>query len=96
MGKKVKVTTMANVRDGEYGLTVKVKNDSPYEFTKAMRKFKRKVADSGVLQELREREYYQKPSEKRREAKKRGIARVKREQRIANEDFSPAYQRKKR
>lgn len=95
MAKRIKVTTMASVRDGEYGLTVKVKGDSPYEFTKAMRKFKRKVAESGVLQELKDREFYQKPSEKRREAKKRGIARVKREQRL-NDELGPVHSRKKR
>lgn len=96
MGKRIKVTTMANNRDGEYGLEVKVRGDGPHDFAKALRKFKRKVADSGILQDLRDKEFYQKPSAKRREAKKAAIARHRREQRIANEDFSPAYQRKKR
>ena len=31
------------------------------------------------MQELKERQYYQKPSEKKRLAKKRGIARAKKE-----------------
>jgi ribosomal protein S21 len=45
---------------------------------------KRKMKKNGMMQELKDRQYYQKPSEKRREAKKRGIARRKKEQRIAD------------
>lgn len=51
---------------------------------KALRLMKRKMKKNGMLQELKDRQYYQKPSEKRREAKKRGIARRKKEQRIAD------------
>jgi small subunit ribosomal protein S21 len=46
---------------------------------KAMRIFKRKVKKSGLLQEIKERQHYTKPSEKRKLAKKRGIARVQKE-----------------
>ena len=35
-----------------------------------LRKFKRKVKNSGILQELRQREYYEKPSEKRKKVRK--------------------------
>lgn len=59
------------------GITVTVRNG---DFTGAMRKFKRKVSDSGILQELRERTYYEKPSEKRKKAKAAGIARWKKKQ----------------
>ena len=51
---------------------------------KALRLMKRKMKKNGMMQELKDRQYYQKPSEKRREAKKRGIARRKKEQRIAD------------
>jgi small subunit ribosomal protein S21 len=51
---------------------------------KALRLMKRKMKKNGRMQELKDRQYYQKPSEKRREAKKRGIARRKKEQRIAD------------
>ena len=51
---------------------------------KALRLMKRKMKKNGMLQELKDRQYYQKPSEKRREAKKRGIAIRKKEQRIAD------------
>tara|TARA_B100001057_G_scaffold271052_2_gene271257 strand:- start:3722 stop:3919 length:198 start_codon:yes stop_codon:yes gene_type:complete len=51
---------------------------------KALRLMKRKMKKNGMMQELKDRAYYQKPSEKKREAKKRGIARRKKEQRIAD------------
>ena len=54
------------------GLVVTVRND---DFTRALRKFKKKVADSGILQEYKERQYYTKPSEKRKKAKAAGRAR---------------------
>lgn len=50
---------------------------------KALRVLKNKQKKDGTMQELKERQYYSKPSEKKREAKKRGIARRKKEQRIA-------------
>lgn len=54
------------------GIFVEVRNG---DITKALRKFKRKVSDSGILQEIRDRQFYKKPSEKRKEAKAAGIAR---------------------
>ena len=39
----------------------------------AMRVLKRKVQKEGIVRELKERQYYTKPSEKKREAKKQGI-----------------------
>jgi len=44
---------------------------------KAMRVLKKKVQKEGLLKELKDRQYYTKPSEKRREAKKQGIKNVK-------------------
>jgi small subunit ribosomal protein S21 len=46
-----------------YGRTVVVKDGN---FEKAMSKFKKKVDNSGVLQELRERETYVKPTTERK------------------------------
>ena len=43
--------------------------DNKIEF--ALRKLKKKVKDSGILIELREREFYTKPSVKKREMRKR-------------------------
>lgn len=50
-----------------YGATVWVKEGEPIE--KALRKFKKKVADLGLLQELRDRETYTKPTTLRKRKK---------------------------
>ena len=44
---------------------------------KAMRVLKKKVQKEGILKELKERQFYQKPSEKRREKVKQGIKNYK-------------------
>ena len=54
------------------GLTVEVRNG---DLAYALRKFKKKVQEDGILQDLREREHYTKPSEKRKKAKAAGRAR---------------------
>lgn len=48
------------------GSKVEVRNN---DFSKAFRKFKKKIQEDGLLQELRERQYYEKPSIKRKRAK---------------------------
>jgi small subunit ribosomal protein S21 len=48
------------------GLKVEVIND---QVEKALRKFKKKVQESGLLQGLREREFYEKPTTARKKAK---------------------------
>jgi len=40
---------------------------------KAMRVLKKKVQKEGIVKEVKKRQFYQKPSELRREAKKQGI-----------------------
>lgn len=54
------------------GLSVEVRNG---DFNGAMRKFKRKVNDDGIMQVLKEKEFYEKPSLKRKKAKAAGRAR---------------------
>lgn len=54
------------------GLTVEVRNG---DLNYALRKFKKKVQEDGKLQDLREREFYTKPSELRKKAKAAGRAR---------------------
>jgi len=51
------------------------------DISKALRKLKKKVEAAGIMKDLREREYYKKPSEKKREARKAGIMRWKKRQR---------------
>jgi small subunit ribosomal protein S21 len=55
------------VRDGE-------------DINRALRKLKKKIEAAGVLKEIRDRQFYEKPSEKRRKAKKAGIMRWKKRQ----------------
>jgi small subunit ribosomal protein S21 len=49
-----------------YGKTVIVKDGN---VEKALRKFKKKVQDSGLLQDLRDRETYEKPTTRRKRKK---------------------------
>ena len=51
----------------EEGLSVNVIDGN---IEKAIRRLKRKVEDAGVLKELRDRQHYTKPSERRKLAKK--------------------------
>ena len=48
------------------GLKVTVRDG---QFEKALRQFKRKVDQAGILKELRDRQHYTKPSERRKLAK---------------------------
>lgn len=64
-------------RPRDEGLTVHVIGDGPEALTKAMRKLKKRIMNDGILQLQRDRQYYQKPSEIKREKKKQGIARAK-------------------
>jgi small subunit ribosomal protein S21 len=61
-----------NNKQEKRGLHVEVRNG---DFNFALRKFKKKVAEDGILQELRQREAFEKPSVKRAKAKKAGRAR---------------------
>ena len=61
-----------NNKQEKRGLHVEVRNG---DFNFALRKFKKKVAEDGVLQELRQREFFEKPSITRAKAKKAGRAR---------------------
>lgn len=54
------------------GLHVIVFNDDKFG---AIRKFKKKVQDEGIIQDVKNRQEYIKPSEKRRKAKAAGRAR---------------------
>lgn len=50
-----------------FGNTVFVKDGEPFE--KALRKFKKKVQESGLLQDLRDREFFEKPTTARKRKK---------------------------
>ena len=55
-------------------ITVEVRNGN---LEKAMRVLKKKVMKEGIIKEVRRRQYYQKPSEIKREKKKEGIKNFK-------------------
>ena len=56
-----------NTDHNKRGLQVEVRNG---DVAFALRKFKKKVTEDGILQELREKEFFEKPSIKRKKAKK--------------------------
>jgi small subunit ribosomal protein S21 len=56
----------------QYGKTVIVKDD---KVDQALRKFKKKIQEDGLLEELRARETYEKPTTKRK--RKKGAARAR-------------------
>ena len=60
-------------------LEVTVRNNN---VEKAMRVLKKKLLKDGMMRELKERQYYQKPSLIKRESKKQAIRRLKKEQRL--------------
>lgn len=55
-------------------ISVRVKENE--SFNSALRRFKKKVADAGVIQEVRDRQYYEQPSQVRKKAKAAGRART--------------------
>ena len=61
------------------GITIEVRNNN---LEKALRVLKKKLNKDGQMKELKLRQYYQKPSEIKREKKKEGIRRFKKEQKI--------------
>lgn len=58
--------------EGIKGLSVEVKNG---DFNKALRIFKKKVQEAGILQEVKDRQEFVKPSEQRKKAKAAARAR---------------------
>ena len=60
-------------------ITIEVRNNN---VEKALRVLKKKLIKDGQMKELKLRQYYQKPSEIKREKKKEGIRRFKKEQKI--------------
>ena len=54
------------------------KKRRPLTFDQMLRQFKKKVEKSGVIQECRKREYYEKPAQKKQRKKKEAIRRQRR------------------
>ena len=66
----------------EYKRSVYVKDGN---VEKALRKFKKKIIESGLLNELRERETYEKPTTRRKKAK--AAARRRWKKKLADEQL---------
>ena len=81
-----------NAKEPAKGLTVEVRNG---DFNKALRIFKKKVQEAGIIQEVRDRQQYVKPSEVRKKAKAAGRKRwLKKLEKL--EGDSPTYVKKRR
>lgn len=76
---------MSKYRDGRghRGITVEVRND---DFGRALRTWSKKVQDSGMLKDLKDRMAYEKPAVKKQRMKKQARKRWERqvEEMIAN------------
>ena len=55
---------------------VEVSRDEPFE--KALKRFKSKIKKEGILEEVRRREFYEKPSQRRRRMMAAAIRRQRR------------------
>lgn len=66
-----------NCIPGKGGLSVEVKNE--YDFERALKKFKKKVATDGLLKELRAKQEFKRPGEVRRLKKLDAIRRQKKQ-----------------
>ncbi len=65
-------------------ITVEVRHGN---VEKAMRVLKKKLQKDGMMKELKRRQYYQKPSEIKREKKKEGIRNFKKTQAKLNREL---------
>lgn len=75
------------------GLKVEVRNG---DFNGAMRRFKKKVQEAGIIQEVRDRQEYVKPSEIRKKAKAAGRARWLKKQRTMELDAPSQHNKSKK
>jgi len=64
------------------GMQVEVRNN---DLNRALRKLKKKLAEDGLMQELRRREFYESKGTKKRKAKEAAIRRYKK-QRLKDQD----------
>ena len=75
------------------GIAVEVRNG---DVNGAIRRFKRKVQDAGIIQEIRERQHYVKSSEQRKKAKAAGRARWLKKVSKMELEHGPIMSRKKK
>ncbi len=75
---------------------VEVQVKEKESFERALRRFKKMWERAGVLREIRSRSFYEKPSDTKREAKKKTIRRIKRMARIEALRNNPRSNRQRR
>ena len=75
---------------------VEVQVKEKESFERALRRFKKMWERAGVLREIRTRSFYEKPSDAKREAKKKTVRRVKRQARIDAMRNDPRASRQRR
>jgi len=73
---------------------VQVKEKESFE--RALRRFKKMWERAGVLREVRTRSFYEKPSDTKREARKKTVRRIKRNARIEALRNDPRASRQRR
>ena len=73
------------------GLAVTVRDGE--DVNKALRRLKKKIERDGLMQEIRDREFYTKPSEKRKKAKAAAVARWRRKERELEQGTAPKRKR---
>ena len=64
---------------------------TPMPFDIALRKFKKAVEKAGIVQEVRDRQYYEKPAQRKQRKKAEAIARNRRAQRADSIARSPRH-----
>ena len=67
------------------GSSVSIHTDNPQEFERAMRKFKRKTKESGIIDDIKNRRYYESKGKKAHKARKAAKRRHARELNKLNE-----------
>lgn len=67
----------------------------PMPFDIALRKFRKAVDRAGIIQEVRKREFYEKPTAKRKRKKAEAIARWKKKERMLKLNGYPESRRKR-
>ena len=75
---------------------MKVQEKENESFDRALRRFKKMWERAGVLREIRSRAFYEKPSDTKREAKKKTVRRIKRLARIEALRNDPRASRQRR
>ena len=71
------------------------KPQGPLPFDVALRKFKKSVEAAGIIQEVRKREFYEKPTAKRRRKKAEAVARWKKKERMLKLNGYPESRRRR-